>query len=143
MTDNNNPNIPFVEAPVTVSTDGDEVFRVVTTSAITQVEQVRCYDETLEHIASEHPEFTNFVPSLEHAVHDTIAAPTSVLASNSAIHANSYKYVSERHSRGNSHLVVAVKVLEGTSGLLKTAYFTGEYSGEVVYEEPATEQGDG
>lgn len=143
MTDDDSTDIPFLGAPVTISTDGVEVFRVVATNAIAQVEQVRCYDETLEHIANEHPEFTNFVPSLEHAVHDTIAAPTAVLASNSTIHANSYKFVSERHSRGNSHLVVAVKVLEGTSGLLKTAYFTGEHSGEVVYEEPATEQEDG
>lgn len=129
-------------APVTIASNGSELYRVVTTTVITDVQEVFCYDETLDHIVEQHPEFGEFVVSLEHALHDTIAAPTSVLASNTALHVNSYRFVSERHTRGNSCLVVAVKHLEGTSGLLKTAYFTESPKGKVVYSEDFTDVTD-
>jgi hypothetical protein len=119
---------------VTVATDGSDVFRVVTTNVIEEVSQVHCYDETLEHIADEHPEFENFLPALEHAVHDTIADPTHVFRSNTIQHASGFRFASTRHTKGNNHLIVAVKIIEGTSALLKTAYFTGNVNGEALYQ---------
>ena len=120
----------------------DGEFKVVATNVIPQVSQVLCYDETIPHISSEHVEFQNFIPTLEHAIHDTIISPTHVVQSNTAIHSTSFKYCSTDHRRGNNHLVVAVKVVEGTSALLKTAYFTSGVSGDRVFEKDGGNGGD-
>lgn len=118
---------------------GDESnFKIVKTTATPQVSQVVCYDETLPHIAENHPEFDPLIPSLEHAIHHAIMAPTRVIQSNTDIHVGGFKFCSDNHQRGNQGLVVAVKVIEGTSALLKTAYFTADVTGDVVFE-----QGDG
>jgi hypothetical protein len=109
---------------------------VVTTAAISHITQVYCYDETLRHISEEHLEFREFIPSLEHAVHDAITNPTHVVESNPTIHAGGFKYCSERHTSGGSkHLVVAVKAVEGTSALLKTAYFTDSVTATVILDQ--------
>jgi hypothetical protein len=128
--------VPIPPIDHSEETNADEgSFVSISTSVIGSVAVVRCYDETLGHISDEHPEFRLFIPTLEHAVHDTIAAPTHVYQSNTDIHASGYKFVSTRHARGESALVVAVKAIEGTSSLLKTAYFTKEVSGNVLYAE--------
>lgn len=108
-------------------------YRVVETSVIPAVSHVRIYDETLTHIAEEHPEFDPFLPSLEHAIIDALANPTSVRASNAAYGGTSYKFTSEDHKRGNNQLVVPVKVVSGTSALVKTAYFADAVTGDVVW----------
>lgn len=109
---------------------------IITTSAVPHVSQVYCYDETIPHIGDRHPELRHYVPSLEHAVHDTIQNPTHVVRSNSDIHVGGFKFCSENHiASGNNHLVVAVKVVEGTSALLKTAYFTDSVSGTVLMDK--------
>lgn len=110
-----------------------EAFTVIATSAIPEVREVRFYEETIPHIAEQHPEFKTFVPSLEHAIADTIAAPTIVLKS-AFPHQGSFKFCSTNHTyMGNATLVVPVKVVEGSSALLKTAYFTSnEVKGEIV-----------
>lgn len=110
---------------------------VVSTGIIPSVTQVYCYEETLPLIAEKHPELDPLVPSLEHAIHDTIAAPTKVLQSNTEIHTAGYRFASTNHRRGEQHLVVAVKVIEGTSALLKTAYFTAATAGTVLYDAGA------
>jgi hypothetical protein len=134
------PIPPIDPGQHTSADDADEgKYVAVTTNVIGPVAVVRCYDETLGHIADEHPEFRLFIPTLEHAVHDTIAAPTHVYQSNTDIHASGYKFVSTRHVRGESTLVVAVKAIEGTSSLLKTAYFTKEVTGNVLYAEDSGE----
>jgi hypothetical protein len=130
------PNVPIDSSQDTSADDADEcTFISVTTNVIGPVAVVRCYDETLGHIAEEHPEFRLFIPTLEHAVHDTIADPTHVYQSNVDIHTGGYKFASTRHVRGESTLVVAVKAIEGTSSLLKTAYFTKEVTGNMLYAE--------
>lgn len=107
---------------------------VVETTAIAQIAQVRVYDETLPHLGEGHPELSHVIPSLEHAIHDTISQPSEVYESNPP-HVASYKYRSENHSYGNNHMVVAVKVVEGTSALLKTVYFSSEVKGTLVWRQ--------
>lgn len=109
-------------------------YSIVETSAIKEVTHVRCYDETLPDIAEKHPELDPLIPALEHAIHDTISAPTLVSQSNNEIHTAGFRFASTNHRRGNQHLVVAVKVIEGTSALLKTAYFTAGTVGTVLYD---------
>ena len=122
---------------------GDEsTYKIITTSATPLVSQVVCYDETLPHISENHPELNPLIPSLEHAIHNTIQAPTRVIQSNTDVHVNGYKFCSDRHQRGNQELVVAVKVIEGTSALLKTAYFTATVTGDTVFEQSDGEGGE-
>lgn len=112
--------------------DTDTDYRVVKTTTIKEVSQVRIYDETLPHLGEAHPELRHLIPSLEGAIHDTIARPTEVYASNPP-HVSAFKFHSTNHLHGNNSLVVAVKVVEGTSALCKTAYFTGEVTGTRIW----------
>jgi hypothetical protein len=109
-------------------------FQTIPTSTIPEVSGVRFYEETIPHLGEEHPELRNLIPSLEGAIHDTIANPTEVYASNPP-HANSFKFCSNNHTYGNNSMVVAVKVVEGTSALLKTAYFTDSVSGTLRWSQ--------
>jgi hypothetical protein len=61
--------------------EGEEEFRVVATTAIESVGSVRLYAETWDHIAQDHPEFATRLPSLEHAIIDTLINPTVVCVS--------------------------------------------------------------
>ena len=115
------------------SQDTEEAFRLIETTVIPEVTEVRFYDETIPHLA-EHKELEHLIPSLETAIDDTISNPTEVYESNPP-HVRSFKYKSDRHLHGESSLVVAVKIVEGTSALLKTAYFTSEVTGEVVWRQ--------
>ena len=117
------------------STEGtDTDYRVIKTTAVPEVSEVRVYDETLPHLGDGHPELRNLIPSLEFAIHDTISQPTEVYASNPP-HVNSFKFRSDNHLHGDNPMVVAVKVVEGTSALFKTAYFPSEVSGQLVWKE--------
>lgn len=116
-------------------TENDETddFREIATTAIPEVTSVRFYDETVEHIAL-HPEMRILIPSLEAAIDDTIANPTEVYRSN-APHVDSFKYRSSNYLHGDKPMVVAVKIVEGTSALLKTAYFPATCTGTQVKGE--------
>lgn len=114
------------------SEDTDTDYRVIETSAIPEISHVRIYDETLPHFGDGHPELRLVTPSLEGAIHDTISQPTEVYASNPP-HVSSYKFCSTNHLHGNNPLVVAVKVVEGTSALCKTAYFTSTVTGTKIW----------
>lgn len=113
--------------------DEDENFREIATTAIPKITCVRFYDETVPHLA-EHQELKNLIPSLEIAIDDTISNPTEVYESNPP-HVQSFKFTSANHLHGDDPLVVAVKIVEGTSALLKTAYFTSEVSGKLVWRQ--------
>lgn len=113
--------------------DQDEgQYTEIETGAINEVASVRVYDETIHHMGDAHPELRNFIPSLEFALHDTISRPTEVYAGNPP-HTNAFKFRSSNHLHGGNPLVVAVKVVEGTSGLCKTAYFPSEVTGSLVW----------
>ena len=115
------------------SDNSETDYRVIETSVIDPITHVRFYDETAEKIAKAHPELEALGTSLEHAIKDTIENPTEVRQSNVEIHTNSYKFCSNNHLKGNNPFVVAVKAVEGTSGLVKTAYFTDSITGESVW----------
>jgi hypothetical protein len=119
---------------VTGNSDNNEnAYRVIETTVISQITVVRVYDSTAHHIAEEHPEFT-LLPCVEGAIDNTVAAPHKVYASNPP-HLNSFKYVSHDNTFGGNPMVVAVKVVEGTSGLLKTVYFPDSVSGELIWSK--------
>lgn len=104
----------------------------IATTAIQEVSQVIVYDETIPHLGIGHPELRNLTVSLEHAIHDTISRPTEVYVSNPP-HVNSYRFRSTDHLYGNNAMVVAVKVVEGTSARLTTAFFTSQVTGALVW----------
>lgn len=52
--------------------EGDDSFRVIKTTAIPNITEVRYYDETIEHIRKQHAEFSSYFPSLDHAICDAI-----------------------------------------------------------------------
>lgn len=59
----------------------DSGFKIIDTTATERVGEVRLYDETWEHIVAQHPEFSSRIPSLEHAIIDTLKNPTMVCSS--------------------------------------------------------------
>lgn len=91
---------------------------VIKTTILDDVTEVRLYDETVFHIRNHHPDVAvSIVPS---AVETAITNPTHVEAS----YRNSYVFVdSQTTNQSGDPLRVAVKKIEGTSALVKTAYF--------------------
>lgn len=111
----------------------DDPYIIVETSVISEVTVVRIYDETLPHIQESHPEFGNFIPSLEHAIKETISNPTEIRRTDADVSVESFRFCSSNHTYGNNSLVVPVKVVEGTSARLSTAYFTDAPKGKEVW----------
>ncbi len=106
---------------------------VIGTAVIPQVTQVRLYEETYAHIA-EHPEIGQILPHLPVMTDGLVKAisdPTHVEQSRP----NAFVFVDETTTNaGGDPLRVPVKLIEGTSGLVKTAYFaltTG--SAEIIW----------
>lgn len=111
----------------------DDQFRVIETTATDRVTEVRFYESTAEHIESEHPEFP-YLPCVDGAVDGALAQPHRVYESNPP-HVNSFKYVSEDTTFSGNPMVVAVKVIEGTSALVKTVYFPDAVSGKLIWSK--------
>jgi hypothetical protein len=114
--------------------DTDTAYRIIETTAIDQVTHVRLYEETWSHIAAQHPEFSNRLPSLEHAVIDTIRNPTEVYRSRTDT-VSGYVFRSSNNLKANRAMAVPIRVVgEGTSARVTTAMFRGEVKGELLYE---------
>ena len=113
--------------------DDDDKFRVIKTTATDRVTEVRFYESTAEHIEVGHPEFP-YLPCVDGAVDGAISQPHSVYESN-APHVDSLKYVSEDTTFSGNPMVVAVKVIEGTSALVKTVYFPDVVSGKLIWSK--------
>jgi hypothetical protein len=95
-------------------------YKIVSTNVIPSVTEVRWYVETIDHIKERHPEVPIELPSVSEAVTNAIKNPTQVESS----HTNSFVYVdAETTNQSGDPLRVPVKIIEGTSGLLKSAYF--------------------
>jgi len=109
-------------------------YRVISTTAYAGVQTVRLYEETWDHIADQHPEFQNRLPSLEHAIVDTISNPTLVTVSTTQP-GTSVVFTSSTNIKGSGHILsVPVKIIDGTgSGLVKTAMFASVPKGAVLY----------
>ena len=113
--------------------DGDNGFRIIKTTAIPNITEVRYYDETIEHIREQHAEFSSYFPSLDHAICDAIENPTHVYQASTSPQSSGFRYVSSSSTYEDNLLVVIVKPIATTSGLIKTAYFTGQVPGNLLY----------
>ncbi len=116
-----------------VNGEGDDGFRVIKTTAISNITEVRYYDETIEHIREQHAEFSSYFPSLDHAICDAIENPTHVYQASTSPQSSGFRYVSSSTTYDDNLLVVIVKPIATTSGLVKTAYFTGHVPGNLLY----------
>ena len=95
-------------------------FKVISTSVIREVATVRIYEETIVHVKEEHPEVPIDLPSIEGAVAAAISEPTHIERS----HSNSYVFVHDgMTNKSGDPLRVPVKIIEGTSGRVRTVYF--------------------
>ena len=101
-------------------------YRLVLTRAIPQVTEVRLYDETWEHITEGHPEFAGRLPSLEHAVVNTIAEPTAIHMGRFPFAAFVFTSTNNTKGSGAYRMVVPVTVVAGTSARVSTAMFSRE-----------------
>jgi hypothetical protein len=93
---------------------------VISTAIIDELTEVRLYDETVGHVKERHPEIPIELPSMTTATAGAIANPTHV----EETYDQSYVFVdAETTNRSGDPLRVPVKVIEGTSGRVKTVYF--------------------
>jgi len=97
------------------------LYHIVKTAAFPLITEVRIYDETLDHIRENHPEVPIDFPSLMDGLSNTICHPTHV---ESGKRTDTFVFVSvENTNASGDPFRVPIKVIEGTSGLLKTAFF--------------------
>jgi hypothetical protein len=96
-------------------------FRIIRTAVIsTVIDQVLFYDETLEHIKEEHPEVPIELPSIMEAVTNAVTNPTKIESS----YGNSVIFFDQNTTNASGDaLIVPVKIVDGTSGRVKTVYF--------------------
>ncbi len=95
-------------------------FRIIETSIISELKEVRLYDETIQHICKEHPEVPINLPSIVIGVEQAVANPTHVEKS----YESSYVFVDESSTNSTGDpLRVPVKVIGERSGRIRTAFF--------------------
>lgn len=103
-------------------------FLVIATSIIPEVTVVRLYEETTEHIKQNHPEVPVELPSIQYAIEKVISEPSRVERG----HQNSYIYVhTGMTNRSGDPLRIPVRVVEGTSARVTTAFFATKLETEV------------
>ena len=112
----------------------DAIYAVFQTTVIPEVTLVRLYAETVGHATEGHADAVGVMPGIIQAVaiERAIADPSHVEKS----YGNSYVYVDATTMNASGEpLRVPVKVIEGTSAMVKT-YFFATKSGNVtkVYE---------
>ena len=108
-----------------------EYWEIVST-AVPEVSRIRLYRKTVEHIEERHPEVVDTV-GIEGVI-SAINAPTRVLES-STNPAQAFVFVSDTIKYESNPLHVPVKVVEGTSARVRTAYFvSGPSTSAVLWE---------
>ena len=122
--------------------DDNDSYVDIETNAIPEVSKVRLYDSTIPHIVEGHPELDPFLPSFEHAIIDTISFPTYVWASSKKAIKPSWFFESDNHRLGSANMTVVVKVVESTSAVLKTAYFSSNSSAPLPIRATGNEPSD-
>lgn len=96
------------------------------------ITEARLYEETLEHIA-EHAEFRLQLPSQQTALVEAIGNPSRIHASSTSP-GRSVVLVSETFTYFGDPVHVPIRLVEGTSGRVQTAYFSGgTYPGHVLW----------
>ena len=98
-------------------------YRIIQTQVLPQITEVRLYDETSEHVVASHPEIPAALPGMPmmiEAVAKALREPTLVEPSRPG----AYVFVDgETTNHGGDPLRIPVKVVEGTSAVVKTFYF--------------------
>jgi hypothetical protein len=95
-------------------------FKLVPTNILSNLQAVRLYNETLDHIQNHHPEVRFDLPNIGSAIENTIVRPTYVEES----HGNSYVFVDETTTNWSGDpLRVPIKLIGEGSGRVRTAYF--------------------
>jgi hypothetical protein len=109
-------------------------FTLIKTAVFAGVTDVRFYDETLGHIREHHPEVPILLPAIYASVSQCIVNPTYIEAS----YKNSFVFVdAESTDASGGPLRIPVRIVEGTSGRVTSAYFahvTG--SPNIVWRRP-------
>jgi hypothetical protein len=97
-------------------------YRIFLTSVYDLITEARLYEDTIGHIISEHPELPIELPSMLLAIKAAIANPSWIEASRTNV--KSFIFVdANTTNRSGDPLRIPIKLIVGTSGLVKTAYF--------------------
>ncbi|SHE69154.1 hypothetical protein SAMN02745157_0722 [Kaistia soli DSM 19436] len=104
---------------------------IIRTEIISSIDEVHLYDTTLAHIHEGHPEVQVYLPSILNAIEQAIVSPTFVELS----YGNSLVFVDESSTNHSGDpLRVPVKIVQGTSGRVKTAFFaTTQQGGNILW----------
>lgn len=95
-------------------------YKIIRTEVLSNVTEVHLYEETIEHVKSNHPEVPIELPSIDASVENAIVNPTHVEVS----YNNSYVFVDANSTNSSGDpLRVPIKVVTGTSGRVKTIFF--------------------
>jgi hypothetical protein len=98
----------------------EEEYTKIITNVVPELTEVRFYGETVAHIKDEHPEVPIELPCVKEAVTRAVSDPAHVETS----HSNSLVFVDGNSTnRSGDPLRVPVKIVGGTSGRIKTAFF--------------------
>lgn len=134
MTENTAEGQNTPHAVVTTATDSGPYSLIVTT-AISAVSEVRFYEETVDHIVEEHPEFAGELPSVIGSIGQTVSKPSAVYHSRTAP-GKGYVYESNGNTLAGAPMYVAVRVVQGTSARVATAYYSSEsYKGDLAWKD--------
>jgi hypothetical protein len=95
--------------------------RIILTTTVSNLTEVRFYESTIDHIRERHPEVPIELPSLYFAMEKAIANPTHVESS----HSNTYVFVDTTTTNAaGDPFRIPVRLIAGTtSGRITTAYF--------------------
>jgi hypothetical protein len=93
-----------------------------------QITEARLYDETVSHITEEHTEVRLQLPTVRAGFEQAIANP-SRLYDSTTDPGKSVLLVSEALTFWGDPLHIPVKIVDGTSGRVKTAYFSSDTPG--------------
>lgn len=95
-------------------------FEVIYTGVLPVLTEVRLYDSAISHVRQEHPEVPIYLPCIFTAVQTAIIKPTHVEAS----YGNSVVFVdADTTDASGNPLRIPIKIVDGTSGRIKTFYF--------------------
>jgi hypothetical protein len=105
-------------------------YKVISTSILPVLTEVRLYDETIKHVEEEH-QIPAKLPCIQTAMENAISNPTQIERS----YGNSFVYMDAATTNASGDpLRIPVKHVEGTSGRIKTFYFADPPTGaDVIY----------
>lgn len=118
---------PLVVTFASTEVNEAEAFCTISTSGDHGLTEVRLYEETVAHVEKSHaaqfpPQFQADLPSIVHAVGETVREPVSTEPS----YNNSVRFIGATVNARNHPMNVFVQKLSGTTtGYVTTYFFTG------------------